>query len=66
MGIKVQFDLSDDEGKIVELYRIQHNKKTNDEAAKEIIKLYKTPDEVKTQNANKNKKNFFQQMQGLG
>ena len=47
MGVKVQVELSDDEDKIVEVYRIEHNKKNNEEAIKEIIKHYKTLDENK-------------------
>jgi hypothetical protein len=37
MTIKVQMELSGEEDKIVEVYRIEHNKKTNEEAIKEII-----------------------------
>jgi hypothetical protein len=41
MTVRVQLELSDDEDKIVEVYRIQHNKKSSEEAIREIIKLYK-------------------------
>jgi hypothetical protein len=45
MTVRVQIELSDEEDKIVEVYRIEHNKKNNEEAIKEIIKHYKTPNE---------------------
>ena len=38
MSVRVQLELSDDEDKIVEMYRIEHNKKNSEEAIKEIIK----------------------------
>lgn len=41
MTIRVQLVLSDEEDKIVGVYRIQHKKKNNEEAVKEIIKQYK-------------------------
>jgi hypothetical protein len=47
MTVRVQIELSDEEDKIVEVYRIEHNKKNNEEAIKEIIKYYKTPNESK-------------------
>jgi hypothetical protein len=47
MSVRVQMELSDEEDKIVEVYRIQHNKKDNGEAIKEIIKHYKNLDEDK-------------------
>jgi hypothetical protein len=47
MTVRVQIELSDEEDKIVEVYRIEHNKKNNEEAIKEIIKHYKTPNESK-------------------
>jgi hypothetical protein len=47
MTVRVQIELSDEEDKIVEVYRIEHNKKSNEEAIKEIIKHYKTPNESK-------------------
>jgi hypothetical protein len=50
MTIKVQMELSDEEGKIVELYRLQHNKKSNEDAAREIIKQYKPLAEYKEKN----------------
>jgi len=50
MTVSVQLELSDEEDKIVELYRIEHNKKNNDEAIKEIIKHYKTLNEYKERN----------------
>ena len=62
MSVRVQIELSDDEDKIVEVYRIQHNKKTNEEAVKEIIKQYKPLNESKESNG-KNKKNWFQKLQ---
>jgi hypothetical protein len=47
MTVRVQIELSDEEDKIVEGYRIEHNKKSSEEAIKEIIKHYKTPNESK-------------------
>jgi hypothetical protein len=47
MTVRVQIELSDEEDKIVEVYRIEHNKKSNEEAIKEIIKYYKTQSESK-------------------
>ena len=50
MTVKVQIELSDDEDKIVEVFRIEHNKKNNEEAIKEIIKQYKPLSEFKEKN----------------
>ena len=50
MTVRVQIELSDDEDKIVEVYRIEHNKKNNEEAIKEIIKNYKPLKEYKEKN----------------
>ena len=50
MTVRVQIELSDDEDKIVEVYRIEHNKKNNEEAIKEIIKHYKSLNEYKEKN----------------
>jgi hypothetical protein len=47
MTVRVQIELSDEEDKIVEVYRIEHNKKSNEEAIKEIIKGYKPRNESK-------------------
>ena len=50
MGVKVQVELSDEEDRIVEVYRIEHKKKTNEEAIKEIIKNYKPLKDYKEKN----------------
>jgi hypothetical protein len=50
MTVRVQIELSDEEDKIVEVYRIEHNKKTNGEAIKEIIRQYKPLHEYKEKN----------------
>ena len=50
MTTRVQIELSDAEDKIVEVYRIEHNKKTNEEAIREIIKNYKPLKEYKEKN----------------
>ena len=50
MTVRVQIELSDEEDKIVEVYRIEHNKKNNEEAIKEIIKHYKSLNEYKEKN----------------
>lgn len=50
MTVRVQIELSDDEDKIVEVYRIEHNKKNSEEAIKEIIKHYKSLSEFKERN----------------
>jgi len=55
MGVRVQIELSDEEDRIVEVYRIEHKKKNNEEAIKEIIKHYKSLDEHK----DKNKKSWL-------
>ena len=50
MTTRVQIELSDAEDKTVEVYRIEHNKKTNEEAIREIIKNYKPLKEYKEKN----------------
>jgi len=50
MTINVQIELSADESKIVEIYRLEHNKKTSEDAIKEIIKRYKPLSEFKEKN----------------
>ena len=50
MTVRVQIELSDEEDKIVEVYRIEHNKKDNGEANKEIIKRYKPLKEFEKKN----------------
>lgn len=59
MTVRVQVELSDEEDKIVEVYRIEHNKKDNAEAIKEIIRQYKPLNEFKE----KNKKSWIQKLQ---
>jgi hypothetical protein len=44
MTVRFQIELSDQEVKIVEVYRIEHNKKNNEEAIKEIVGHYKKPE----------------------
>jgi hypothetical protein len=50
MTVRVQIELSDEEDKIVEVYRIEHNKKNNEDAIKDIIKQYKPLKEFKEKN----------------
>ena len=50
MTVRVQIELSDEEDKIVEVYRIEHNKKNNEDAIREIIKDYKPLQEYKEKN----------------
>jgi hypothetical protein len=50
MSVRVQIELSDEEDKIVEVYRIEHNKKNNEDAIREIIKQYKPLKEYKEKN----------------
>ncbi len=50
MGVRVQIELSDEEDRIVEVYRIEHKKKNNEEAIREIIKHYKPLKEYKEKN----------------
>jgi len=50
MIVRVQIELSDEEDKIVEVYRIEHNKKNNEDAIKEIIKRYKPLNEFREKN----------------
>ena len=58
MTVRVQIELSDEEDKIVEVYRIEHNKKNNEEAIKEIIKDYKPLKEYR-ECKEKNKKSWW-------
>ncbi len=50
MTVRVQIELSDEEDKIVEVYRIEHNKKNNEDAIRDIIKQYKPLKEYKEKN----------------
>jgi hypothetical protein len=50
MTVRVQIELSEDEDKIVEVYRIEHNKKNNEEAVREIIRQYKPLNAYKEKN----------------
>lgn len=50
MTVRVQIELSDEEDKIVEVFRIEHNKKDNEDAIKEIIKRYKPLNEFREKN----------------
>jgi hypothetical protein len=61
MTVRVQIELSDDEDKIVEVYRIEHNKKNNEDAIRDIIKDYKKLEEHKEKNE-KNKKSWLQSL----
>ena len=58
MAVKVQIELSNDEDKIVEVYRIEHNKKNNEDAIKDIIKQYKPLSQYKE----KNKQSWFSKL----
>ena len=51
----VQVELSGEEDKIVQIYRLEHNKKNNAEAIKDIIKHYRPLKEYK----GKNKKSWW-------
>ena len=51
----VQVELSKDEDKIVQIYRLEHNKKSSADAIKDIIKNYKPLKDYKE----KNKKNWW-------
>ena len=62
MTVRVQVELSDEEDKIVEVYRIQHDKKNSEEAIKEIIRLHKPLDEYKGKHEAKDKKGWFQKL----
>ena len=59
MTIRVQIELSDEEDKIAEIYRLEHNKKNIEEAIKEIIRLHKPLNEYKE----KNKTSWFKKLQ---
>jgi hypothetical protein len=50
MTVRVQVELSDEEDKIVEVYRIEHNQKNNGDAIKEIIMDHKPLSEYKERN----------------
>ena len=47
---KIQVDLSPEEDKIVEVYKLMHNLKTKQEAIKRMVKYFKV--EIKPQNIN--------------
>jgi|BioPla2DNA2_1021312.scaffolds.fasta_scaffold229492_1 hypothetical protein len=47
---KIQIDLSPEEDKIVEVYKLVHNLKTKQEAIKRMIKYFKV--EIKPKNIN--------------
>jgi len=47
MTVRVQIELSDEEDKIVQVYKIEHNKKDIGEAIKEIIRQHKPLNEFK-------------------
>jgi hypothetical protein len=55
----VQVELSGEEDKIVQIYRLEHNKKSNADAIKDIIKQYKPLNEYKEKNKVKNKRNWW-------
>ena len=59
--VRLQLELSDDEDKIVQVFRMQHNVKTNEDAVRQIIKRYK-PDS--TENTNQDK-SWIQKVTGL-
>lgn len=61
MSVKVQLELSGEEDKIVEVYRIEHNKKNSNDAIRDIIKQYKTLDENKDKKE-KNKTSWLQSL----
>ena len=50
MTVRVQIELSAEEDKIVEVFRIEHNKKNNEDAIKDIIRRYKPLSEFKEKN----------------
>ena len=58
MSVRVQIELSNDEDKIVEVYRIEHDKKNSEDAIKEIIKEYKPLSEFKE----KHKTSWFKKL----
>ena len=50
--VKIQIDLSEEEDKIVEIYKLVHQLKTKQEAIKEMVKYFKAdikPKNVKEQ-----------------
>jgi hypothetical protein len=55
----VQVELSGEEDKIVQIYRLEHNKKSNADAIKDIIRQYKPLNEYKEKNKAKNKRNWL-------
>jgi hypothetical protein len=50
MTVRAQIELTDEEDKIVEVYRIEHNKKNNEEAIRDIIRQYKPLNAYKEKN----------------
>jgi len=53
---KIQIDLSDEEDKIVDIYKLVNNMKTKQEAIKEMIKHFKA--EIKPKNLNKDEEYY--------
>lgn len=60
MSEKVQVELSGDEAWIVEVYRIEHSKKSSEEAIREIINRYHM---YQTGYRGIDKKKWFQRLQ---
>lgn len=50
--VKIQMDLSEEEDKIVEIYKLVNNLKTKQEAIKKMIKYFKA--EIKPKNIKEN------------
>ncbi len=53
--VKIQINLSDEEDKIVEIYKLSNSLKTKEEAIKEMVKFFK----VKIQPAFLKEKEYF-------
>jgi len=52
---KIQIDLSNDEGKIVEIYKLVHNLKSKEEAIKQMIRYF----EAEIKPTKLDKKDYF-------
>ena len=53
---KIQIDLSEEESKIVEIYKLVNNLKTKQEAIKKMVKYFKA--DIKPKNLNKNEEYY--------
>jgi len=54
--VKIQIDLSEEEDKIVEIYKLVNNLKTKQDAIKQMVKYFKV--DIKPKNIRKNEEYY--------